>query len=344
LAIALELAKQDKVYEDVASKFFEHFVYISDAMNNVGNECTELWNERDGFYYDVLHMDGQQYPIKLRSMVGLIPLFAVETVESDWMDRLPEFRKRTEWFLKNRPDLTDSIACLQLPGRKERRLLAIVNQERMRRVLRLMLSEAEFLSDHGIRSVSRQYRADPFVFNAGGETYTVQYEPGESRTGMFGGNSNWRGPVWFPPNYLLIEALQKFDYFYGDSFTIEFPTGSGNMMTLWDVSQELAKRLCGIFMKDSDGRRAVNGSVEKFQSDPNWREYVQFYEYFHGDTGAGIGASHQTGWTGLVGKLLQQLGEYGSFEDGSRRNVTINTTVEELMKGLKQKGLKEEDL
>jgi len=344
LAIALELAKQDKVYEDVASKFFEHFVYISDAMNNVGNECTELWNERDGFYYDVLHMDGQQYPIKLRSMVGLIPLFAVETVESDWMDRLPEFRKRTEWFLKNRPDLTDSIACLQLPGRKERRLLAIVNQERMRRVLRLMLSEAEFLSDHGIRSVSRQYRADPFVFKAGGETYTVQYEPGESRTGMFGGNSNWRGPVWFPPNYLLIEALQKFDYFYGDSFTIEFPTGSGNMMTLWDVSQELAKRLCGIFMKDSDGRRAVNGSVERFQSDPNWREYVQFYEYFHGDTGAGIGASHQTGWTGLVGKLLQQLGEYGSFEDGSRRNVTINTTVEELMKGLKQKGLKEEDL
>jgi len=344
LAIALELAKQDKVYEDVASKFFEHFVFISDAMNNVGNECTELWNDRDGFYYDVLHMDGQQVPIKLRSMVGLLPLLAVGTVESDWMDSLPEFRKRTEWFLKNRPDLTENIACLQTPGRNDRRLLAIVNQDRLRRVLRVMLSEAEFLSDHGIRAVSREYRANPFVFEAGDQTYTVAYEPGESRTGMFGGNSNWRGPVWFPPNYLLIESLQKFDYFYGDSFKIEFPTGSGNMMTLWEVSLELAKRLCEIFMKNESGRRAVNGGVEKFQSDPNWNEYLLFYEYFHGDSGAGLGASHQTGWTGLVGKLLQQLGEYGGFEDGQIGHVTVNTTVEELMKGLEDKGLKKGDL
>jgi hypothetical protein len=260
------------------------------------------------------------------------------------MDSLPEFRKRTEWFLKNRPDLTENIACLQTPGRNDRRLLAIVNQDRLRRVLRVMLSEAEFLSDHGIRAVSREYRANPFVFEAGDQTYTVAYEPGESRTGMFGGNSNWRGPVWFPPNYLLIESLQKFDYFYGDSFKIEFPTGSGNMMTLWEVSLELAKRLCEIFMKNESGRRAVNGGVEKFQSDPNWNEYLLFYEYFHGDSGAGLGASHQTGWTGLVGKLLQQLGEYGGFEDGQIGHVTVNTTVEELMKGLEDKGLKKGDL
>jgi hypothetical protein len=336
LAIALELAKVDKVYEDVASKFFEHFVYISDAMNNLGNDCTELWNDHDGFYYDVLHLDEIQYPIKLRSMVGLIPLFAVETVEADWMDRLPDFRRRTEWFLKNRPDLTDSIACLQEPGRNNRRLLAVVNQDRLRRVLRLMLSETEFLSNHGIRSVSRHYRADPFVFEAGNETYKVEYEPGESRTGMFGGNSNWRGPIWFPTNYLLIEALQKFDFFYGDGFEIEFPTGSGKMMTLWDVSQELAKRLCGIFLKDDYGRRAVFAGTDKFQTDPYWKDYLLFFEYFNGDSGAGLGAGHQTGWTGLVGKLLQQLGEYESFEDGSRGNVTVNMKVEELMKGLRK--------
>jgi hypothetical protein len=336
LAIALELAREDKVYEDVASKFFEHFVYISDAMNNLGSDCTELWNERDGFYYDVLHLKGIQYPIKLRSMVGLIPLFAVETLEADWMDRLPDFRRRTEWFLKNRPDLTDNIACLQHEGRNDRRLLALINEDRLRRVLRFMLSESEFLSDHGIRSVSRHYRGNPFIFEAGGQSYTVEYEPGESRTGMFGGNSNWRGPIWFPANYLLIEALQKFDYFYGDHFTVEFPTGSGRMLTLWDVSQELAKRLCGIFMKDEDGRRPVFGDNNKFQTDPNWNDHLLFFEYFHGDDGSGLGAGHQTGWTGLVGKLLQQLGEYESFDDGRRRNVTVNTTVEELMKGLRK--------
>lgn len=339
LAIALELAKYDKVYEDVASKFFEHFVYISDAMNNLGNECTELWNDHDGFYYDVLHLEGVQYPIRLRSLVGLIPLFAVETVETDWMDKLPEFRKRTEWFLKNRPDLTDSIACLQQRGRNDRGLLAVVNQDRLRRVLRLMLSEAEFLSDHGIRSLSRNYKADPFIFEAGEERYRVEYEPGESRTGMFGGNSNWRGPIWFPANFLLIESLQKFDYFYGDSFEIEFPTGSGQMMTLWDVSQELAKRLCGIFLRDTDGRRPVFGGTEKFQKDPCWNDYLLFFEYFHGDSGVGLGAGHQTGWTGLVGKLLQQLGEYASLDSSGRKNVTVNTTVEELLKGLRKEDL-----
>ncbi|MEP7074799.1 MAG: glucosidase [Acidobacteriota bacterium] len=339
LAIALELAREDKVYEDVASKFFEHFVYISDAMNNLGNDCTELWHERDGFYYDVLHLEGQQYPITLRTMVGLIPLFAVETVEADWMDSLPDFRRRTEWFLKNRPDLTDNIACLQHEGRNSRRLLALVGEDRLRRVLRFMLSENEFLSEHGIRSISRYYKANPFVFEAGDESYRVEYEPGESHTGMFGGNSNWRGPVWFPPNYLLIEALQKFDYFYGDHFKVEFPTGSGEMLTLWDVSQELAKRLCSIFMNDKDGRRPVFGRNSTFQNDPNWHDHLLFFEYFHGDDGTGLGAGHQTGWTGLVAKLLQQLGEYESFEDGTRRNVTVNTTVAELLKGLRKEDL-----
>jgi hypothetical protein len=310
LAIALELARTDKAYEDVASKFFEHFVYISDAMNNLGSEATELWNEKDGFYYDTLHLDGKQTPIKLRSMVGLIPLMAVETMEADWIDMLPGFRRRMEWFLENRPDLTDDIECLQRPGRDDRRLLALVSEKRLRRVLETMLSEDEFLSDYGIRALSAHYRDNPYEFDIAGETSRVEYEPAESRSGMFGGNSNWRGPVWFPPNYLLIEALQRFDYFYGENFKIDFPTGSGNQMTLWEVSQELEKRLTKIFLKDDDGKRAVNGGLQKFATDEHWRDLVLFYEYFHGDNGAGLGASHQTGWTGLMGKILQQVGEY----------------------------------
>ena len=312
MAIALELAVEDSVYEDVASKFFEHFVYISDAMNNLGNKKTELWNERDGFYYDALHLNGKQFPIKLRSLVGLIPLLAVETLEDEWLDKLPDFKQRTEWFLENRPDLTGDIACLQTRGREKRRLLSLVDRERLRRVLKVMLSENEFLSDHGIRSLSHVYRASPFVFDVLGTHQRVAYEPAESRSEMFGGNSNWRGPVWFPVNYLLIEALQKFDYFYGKEFTVEFPTGSGEMFDLWQVSQKLEERLCKIFLQNEDGRRPVYGRTEKFQSDPHWRDYILFYEYFHGDNGSGLGASHQTGWTGLIGKILQQVGEYAS--------------------------------
>lgn len=317
LAIALELAKEDTVYEDVASKFFEHFVYISDAMNNVGKENTELWNERDGFYYDVMHLkDERNIPLRLRSMVGLIPLFAVETVEEKWLDNLPHFKKRVEWFLKNRSDLTDDIECLQEPGRENRRLLAIITREQLRRVLRYMLSENEFLSSYGIRALSRYYKNNPYVFEAGEMRHEVAYEPGESHTGMFGGNSNWRGPIWFPVNYLLIEALQKFDFYYGEEFKIEFPTGSEKMLTLWEVSQELSKRLSNIFLKDAEGRRAVYGNDEKFQTDENWRDYVLFYEYFHGDKGCGLGASHQTGWTGLIAKLLQQTGDYAREKSG----------------------------
>jgi hypothetical protein len=317
LAIAMELAADDKVYEDVASKFFEHFVYISDAMNNIGSKETELWNERDGFYYDVLHMDGTQMPLKVRSMVGLIPLFAVETVDEKWLERLPDFQGRMDWFLQNRPDLTDDIECLQTEGRNGRRLLALVNRERLRRVLRTMLSEAEFLSDYGIRALSRYHKNHPYQLDLDGGQYGVDYEPAESTSGLFGGNSNWRGPVWFPANYLLIEALQKFDFYFGDEFKIEFPTGSEKLMTLWDISQELSNRLANIFLKTEDGTRAVYGRIDKFQKDEHWRDLILFHEYFHGDNGTGLGASHQTGWTGLVAKLLQQLGDYKDEGSGS---------------------------
>jgi hypothetical protein len=286
-------------------------------MNNLGNENTELWNERDGFYYDVLHRENKRnIPIKVRSMVGLIPLFAVETLEEKWLDHLPDLKKRTDWFLHNRTDLTDEIACMQEPGRENRRLLAIVSKDKLRRILRYMLSENEFLSNYGIRALSRYHKANPYCFDIDGQEHKVGYEPAESITGMFGGNSNWRGPVWFPVNYLLIEALQKFDFYYGEDFKVEFPTGSEKMLTLWEVSQELSKRLSNIFLKDNEGRRAVFGNDEKFQSDEHWRDHILFYEYFHGDKGSGLGASHQTGWTGLIAKLLQQIGEYTGEESG----------------------------
>jgi hypothetical protein len=318
LAIAMELAKDNTAYEDVASKFFEHFVYISDAMNNIGNDNTELWNERDGFFYDVLHLpNARNFPLKVRSMVGLIPLFAVETIEEEWLEKLPGFKLRMEWFLKNRPDITDDIACMQVPGRENRRILALVNEERLRRVLHYMLSEAEFLSDYGIRALSRFHKNAPFFLDFSGEIYRVDYEPAESTTGLFGGNSNWRGPIWFPLNYLLIESLQKYDFYYGENFKIEFPTGSEKMLTLWEVSQELSSRLSNIFLKNEDGTRAVYGAIEKFQTDAHWRDYLLFFEYFHGDNGAGLGANHQTGWTGLISKLLQQMGEYQDGKSGS---------------------------
>ncbi len=318
LAIAFELAKEDRAYEDVASKFFEHFVRISDAMNNIGEEKTELWDEEDGFYYDVLHLPNERnIPLKIRSMVGLIPLFAVETIEENWLENFPDFKKRTEWFLKNRPDLTEEISCLQEEGRDNRRLLSIVNTGKLKRILRYLFSKEEFLSDYGIRSLSKFHENHPYKLTIVGKHYEIAYEPGESRSGMFGGNSNWRGPVWFPLNYLLIEALQKFDYFYGDNLKIEFPTGAGNEMNLWQISQELEKRLCRIFLKNRDGKRAVFGETEKFQSDKFWRDNILFYEYFHGDTGCGLGASHQTGWTSLLAKLLNQLAEYSGKDRGS---------------------------
>ena len=310
LAIALELASEDSAYEDVASKFWEHFLHIAAAMNNLGQDGIDLWNEEDGFFYDVLHLpDGTHFPLKVRSMVGLIPLFAVETLEPDLLQKLPDFKRRLEWFIDNRPDLTKSVACMRTPGSQERRLLSIVNQDRLRRVLSVMLDEREFLSPYGVRALSRFHSERPYTLGVNGTVHRVDYEPAESLTGLFGGNSNWRGPIWFPPNFLIIEALQKYHHYLGDDFRVECPTGSGQMMTLWEVAAEISRRLSHIFLRGRDERRPVYGNIEKFQSDPHWRDLVLFHEYFHGDNGAGIGASHQTGWTGLVTKLMQQSGE-----------------------------------
>ena len=309
LAIALELARQDPAYQDVASKFFEHFVYIAHAVHDLGDEGINLWDEQDGFYYDVLHGNGAVHRLTVRSMVGLIPLFAVETLEPEVVDRLPGFKRRMQWFIDNHPELRRHVEVAEKPGGGARRLLAIVGRAQLPRVLKFMLDEQEFLSPHGVRAVSRYHKDHPYVLRLDGMEHRVDYEPAESSSGLFGGNSNWRGPVWFPVNYLLIESLQKFHYFYRDTLTVEFPTGSRTTLDLWQVAAELSRRLTRIFLRDADGRRPVYGGSEKFQRDPHWRDLVLFYEYFHGDNGAGTGAAHQTGWTGIVAKLLQQSGE-----------------------------------
>jgi hypothetical protein len=309
LAIALELARDNPAYEGVASKFLEHFVFISHAINDLGGEGISLWNEQDGFYYDVLHLpNDEHFPLRVRSMVGLIPLYAVETLEPDIIDQLPSFKKRMQWFIDNKPALRDHICEVETP-RGTRRLLSIVSADRLPKVLRYMLDESEFLSDYGIRALSRVHRDSPFKLEANGMTHRVDYEPAESSTGLFGGNSNWRGPIWFPVNFLLIESLQKFHHFFGDQYRVEFPTGSGQQKTLWDVSADISRRMSRIFLRNDEGRRPVFGENEKFQLDENWRDYIPFHEYFHGDTGRGVGASHQTGWTGLVAKLIEQSGD-----------------------------------
>jgi hypothetical protein len=309
LAIALELAKEDPSYEDVASKFWEHFLHIANAMNHMAHDGIGLWDEADGFFYDVLHVPGEGHmPLKIRSMVGLIPLFAVETLEPELMERLPGFSRRLDWFVKNRPDLTANVACMQAEGMAERRLLSILNADELRRVLKIMLDETEFLSPYGIRALSKRHQEQPFVFPVNGAEYRVAYEPAESSTGLFGGNSNWRGPIWFPVNYLLIESLQKFHHYLGDDFRVECPSGSGQLMTLAAVAQELSQRMTKIFLKDSNGARPVHGGQRIYRDDPHWRELVLFHEYFHGDNGSGVGASHQTGWTGVVAKLIEQNG------------------------------------
>ncbi|HET6764797.1 MAG TPA: hypothetical protein VFH27_14025 [Longimicrobiaceae bacterium] len=312
LAIALELAVGNDVYEDTATKFLEHFFHISHAINDrpaaAGDDGVDLWDNDDGFYYDVLRIPGRapQF-LRVRSLVGLVPLLAVETMDAQVLERLPGFRGRLEWFLSNRPDLVGDAASLTRHGNQDRRLFAVVSADRLRQILARMLDETEFLSPHGIRSLSRVHADRPYRLEVDGTTYEVGYEPAESRSGLFGGNSNWRGPVWFPLNYLIIEALQKLDWYYGDSFSVECPAGSGRMMTLWEVSVELSRRLIGLFVQHQ-GRRPVFGGVERLQSDPHFRDYLTFNEYFHGDDGAGLGAAHQTGWTALVAKLIQQSG------------------------------------
>jgi hypothetical protein len=312
LAIALELARHDDAYEDVATKFLEHYFYIAHALNartTSGGDPDDLWDEEDQFYYDLLRLpDGTSRFIRVRSMVGLIPLLAVETLDAELLRQLSGFRERLEWFMRHRSDLVGDAASITRAGEADRRLFAVVSEPRLRAILRRMLDETEFLSPHGLRSVSRWHAAHPFrlVVNGrdGGE---VEYEPAESRSGLFGGNSNWRGPVWFPLNYLIIEALQKFDWYYGATFRVEHPVGSGRMLTLWEVSVELSRRLIGLFVPH-EGRRPAFGDSPLLQSDPHWREHLLFNEYFDGDTGAGLGASHQTGWTALVAKLIQQSG------------------------------------
>ena len=305
LTIALELARQDSAYEDVASKFWEHFIHIAKAMNNIGSENMGLWDERDGFYYDVLHLtSGEHVPIRVRSVVGLTPLLAVQTIEANVLDAFPDFKRRLEWFANNRKDLTNDIATFRTPGQAGRKTVGLVRKDRIVSILRYMLDEEEFLSPYGIRSLSKYHKDHPYTMMLGGDEYRVDYEPAESNTGTFGGNSNWRGPIWFPINYLIVESLLKLDSYYGDSFKVECPTGSGTFMNLGEVAAEISRRLARLFLSGSDGRRPLFGKMEKFQTDRHWRDLVLFHEYFNGDTGEGLGASHQTGWTGLIAKLL----------------------------------------
>jgi hypothetical protein len=308
LAIALELAAGNATYQDVASKFWEHFIYIARAMNNLGNDGMCLWDQGEGFFYDVLHLpDGSRMPLRVRSMVGLIPLFAVQIMEPDLLESMPDFKLRLEWFVENRKDLTANMACMETEGHKARRLFSIVDREQLGRILAVMLDENEFFSPHGIRALSRYHKAHPYMLDVGGVNHQVDYEPAESTTVLFGGNSNWRGPVWFPVNYLLVQALRRFNAYFHESMRVECPAHSGKMMNLDEVANELSRRLISTFQRDAQGRRPVFGANEKFQSDPHWRDYIPFHEYFHGDTGAGVGASHQTGWTALVVKMIDEL-------------------------------------
>ncbi len=331
LAIAIELARHDPVYEHLANKFFEHFLYIADAMNSQ-SEADEsafgLWDPQDEFYYDQLYLPtGERIPLKVRSGVGVIPIFAVETLDPDTLEKLPLLKARVEWFIANRPELAENVARIETSGMRQRRLLAIVSPDRLRRILRRLFSEDEFLSPNGMRALSKFHDANAYVLNVGGASFRVDYEPAESTSGLFGGNSNWRGPVWFPLNYLLIESLQKFHYYLGDEYKIEFPTGSGTMLTLWQISQQLAHRLIGLFRMGEDGKRPFQRDT-RLERDPNWRDHILFHEYFNGDTGQGLGASHQTGWTALVAKLIQQVAEYEAPQHPSvGRDFTVKASL-----------------
>jgi hypothetical protein len=308
LAMSLELAMYNPAYEDIASKFFEHFVAIADAINNFGG--TGLWDEEDGFYYDGVTCNGHTQPVRARSMVGLVTLFAAEVLEDEVLEKLPGFRQRMDWFLKYRPDLGNQIAYAEhgANGGKGRRLLAMPKKQRLERVLRYLFDESEFFSPYGIRALSAIHREHPCILRADGRELRADYTPGESTSSLFGGNSNWRGPIWFPANFLLVEALQRYHYFYGDNLKVEVPYGSGKMMNLTEAASELTRRLVNIFVPGEDGHRPCHGSESRYAQDPHWRDLIVFNEYFHGDTGRGCGASHQTGWTALVVRLLQKFG------------------------------------
>jgi hypothetical protein len=315
LRIALELAEAEPVYQDTATKFFEHFLAIARAMTDLGGQGHGLWDAQDGFFYDALHLpDDRIEPLRVRSLVGLMPLLGVAVIPPDLLRRMPEFDRRVHWFLRHRPELSRNIASFDAPGQHEELLAAVVTREQLISLLRYMLDEEEFLSPYGIRSVSRYHAHHPFSLTFGQETFGINYQPAESQSGLFGGNSNWRGPIWFPINFLLIEALCTHHQYYGDSLKVECPTGSGNWLTLDAVADELARRLTAIFLRNEHGARPVFGGAAMFQNDPQWRDHLLFYEYFHGDNGAGLGASHQTGWTGLAATLLQ--GELGGSAVG----------------------------
>jgi Glycosyl hydrolase family 63 C-terminal domain len=306
LQISIELSASNPMYSEMALKFTEHFLWIASAMDSVGANEDEMWDEQDGFFYDILRFpNGHATRLKLRSMVGLLPLCATTVIESRYLERHPETAKRVDDFLNRHPELCDNITSLRTKGVNGRRILTLMNEGKLRRILHRMLDPNEFLSDYGIRSISKSYEGKPFVFQYAGGQSSVEYLPAESNTGMFGGNSNWRGPIWMPVNTLILRALYQFYQFYGDDFKIECPTGSGNMMTLFEVAAEINRRLSNIFLRDKKGRRAVYGGMERFQNDPYWKDLIQFHEYFHGENGAGLGASHQTGWTGVVAYLMK---------------------------------------
>ncbi|MDX7949823.1 glucosidase [Lichenihabitans sp. Uapishka_5] len=315
MRIALELARDNPVYEDIATKFFEHFLYIAEAMTTMGESgeaSSGLWDEQDGFYYDMLNLpDGSRVPLRVRSLVGLIPICAVEVLDGDLEASCPNFVARLRWILAHRTDLAELVSRWEEPGQQNRLLLSLLRRQRMTALLRRMLDETEFLSDYGVRSVSKVHAAEPFVYENGGTRFIVDYEPAESATTLFGGNSNWRGPIWMPINVLLIEALYEFETFYPKDFTIECPTGSGAMLTLSEIADELARRVSNLFLRNGKGRRPVLGDEPLFQDDPHFRDQVPFHEYFHGDTGKGLGATHQTGWSGLVALLLQPRLRHG---------------------------------
>jgi hypothetical protein len=306
LQIAIELSATNPLYAEMSLKFTEHFLWIASAMNSVGKNDDAMWDEQDGFFYDILRFpDGRATRLKLRSMVGLLPLCATTVVESQFVEHFPETTKRVDDFLKRHPELVENITSLRVKGVRGRRILSLLNEGKLRRILHRMLDPNEFLSEYGIRSISKCYDGHPFVFDYPGGQSTVEYLPAESNTGMFGGNSNWRGPIWMPVNTLILRGLYQFYQFYGDDFKVECPTGSGKMMTLYEVAMEINRRLMNIFLRDDKGKRAVYGNTKKFQNDPYWKDLILFYEYFHGDNGAGIGASHQTGWTGIIAYLMK---------------------------------------
>ncbi|CAH0252886.1 glucosidase [Chryseobacterium sp. Bi04] len=306
MRIALELALYNNVYEEMAMKFFEHFLSIAHSLDNMGDENFSLWDEEDEFFYDAIaSSDNTHMYLRLRTIVGLIPMFAVEVIDDEMIENLPNFKKRMKWVLENKPELASLVSRWEVKGQDSKHLLSLLRGHRLKRLLSRMLNPEEFLSDYGVRALSKEYEHNPYTLQLNETDYCVKYTPAESDSGLFGGNSNWRGPVWFPINFLIIESLQRFFFYYSPDFMVEYPTGSGNYSNLDQIADSLSKRLSKIFLKDENGKRPVNGQYERFQTDPDFKDYILFYEYFHGDNGRGVGASHQTGWTGLIAKILQ---------------------------------------